>query len=322
MTGAILVVVLDVLPASAALTGVRRGTDVYLFLTGMMLLAELARQTELFGWLAARSAGFARGSATRLFTLIYAVGTLVTVFLSNDATAVVLTPAVAAVARAVKAEQSLPYLLICAFVANAASFVLPISNPANLVLYGTRLPPLVQWVQLYALPSLLAILSTYVILRWTQRRDLRLGIAADIEVPTPSPGAKMAGLGIGASAVVLLVASASGQPLGMPTLAVGVATALAVLARSRADPRAVIAGVSWGVLPLGRRLVRAGGGNRADRRHAAARPLGARGRTRCAVRHDMDQRVRLGIRQQPAQQPAGRVAGCAGDGHGRFARPK
>ena len=71
----------------------------------MMLLAELARQEGLFAWLAAtRRTDWPSGSATRLFTLVFAVGTVVTAFLSNDATAVVLTPAVAAVARAANAE--------------------------------------------------------------------------------------------------------------------------------------------------------------------------------------------------------------------------
>ncbi len=72
--------------------------------------------------------------ATRLFVLIYAVGTVVTIFMSNDATAVVLTPAVLAAVKKARTEP-LPYLLICAFIANAASFVLPISNPANLVVF-------------------------------------------------------------------------------------------------------------------------------------------------------------------------------------------
>ena len=53
-------------------------------------------------WLDA--AQLARGSATRLFTLVFIVGTIVTAFLSNDATAVVLTPAVAAVVKAAKAQ--------------------------------------------------------------------------------------------------------------------------------------------------------------------------------------------------------------------------
>ncbi len=47
-----------------------RGTNVYLFLTGMMLLAELARQGGLFDWLAVRVAALANGSASRLLTLV------------------------------------------------------------------------------------------------------------------------------------------------------------------------------------------------------------------------------------------------------------
>jgi arsenical pump membrane protein len=180
VAGALLLVVAGLLPWRDALTGVARGSDVYLFLIGMMLLAELARQEGLFDWLAAKAARLARGSATRLFTLIYAVGTVVTVFLSNDATAVVLTPAVAAVVRAAGIKQPLPYLFICAFIANAASFVLPISNPANLVIYGSHMPPLLQWLPHYALASALSIAATYAVLLLTQRRRLGPLRAADI----------------------------------------------------------------------------------------------------------------------------------------------
>src|SRR5260370_1861579 len=107
----------------------------------MMVLAELARQHGVFDWLAALAARHARGSAERLFALVFGVGTMVTVFLSNDATAVVLTPAVYAVTKAAKAKP-LPYLFACAFIANSASFVLPISNPANLGAFGGHLAPL------------------------------------------------------------------------------------------------------------------------------------------------------------------------------------
>ena len=54
-----------------------------------------------------------------------------------------------AAAKAADTEP-LPYLLICAFIANAASFVLPISNPANLVIYGSRMPPLLAWLAGFA----------------------------------------------------------------------------------------------------------------------------------------------------------------------------
>src|ERR1700729_1427692 len=92
--GAAALVVFSLLPPAAALAAVLAGTDVYLFLIGMMLLAELAREERLFDWLAAYAVRHAAGSASRLFLLVYGVGTLVTIFLSHDASAAGLTPAV------------------------------------------------------------------------------------------------------------------------------------------------------------------------------------------------------------------------------------
>jgi arsenical pump membrane protein len=215
-----------------------------------MLLAEIAREEGLFDWLAAIAARRADGSAARLFLLIYGVGVIVTTFLSNDATAVVLTPAVAAAARTAKAENPLPYLLICAFIANAASFVLPISNPANLVIYGSHMPPLLQWLPRYALPSLLSIVVTYAVLRWTQRAALGQRIAAGVAVPKLSGAGRTAGFGIVATAIVLLTASAFDIQLGLPTAIAGALTAIAVLIRERKSPWSTLKGISWGVLPL------------------------------------------------------------------------
>ena len=250
VAGAALLVLAGLLSPANALAGIAKGTDVYLFLIGMMLLAEVARNEGLFDWLAGHAAARARGSATRLFTLIYLVGTVVTVFLSNDATAVVLTPAVAAVARAVRATRPMPFLLICAFIANAASFVLPISNPANLVIYGSHMPPLLEWLPRFALPSLLSITTTFVMLRLTQRQALRQSLAVPVQVPRLSAGGRVAALGIVATAAALLTASAFGWQLGLPTCVAGLATVIIVLMRARRSPWGVVQGVSWGVLPL------------------------------------------------------------------------
>ncbi|MDD2795989.1 SLC13 family permease, partial [Acidocella sp.] len=186
LAGALALVAFGLLPVGAALRGVGQGADVYLFLTGMMILAELAADQGLFAWAAGWVARRAGGSAARLFAMIYGMAVVVTMFLSNDATAVVFTPAVAAMARAVKAEQPLPFLLICAFVANAASFVLPISNPASLVVYGAALPPLLGWVRQFGLASVVAVGVTFLLLRFTQRRALMLPLAAQAHQPALS----------------------------------------------------------------------------------------------------------------------------------------
>lgn len=250
VTGAILLVVFQLMSPAEAVTGIAKGMDVYLFLTGMMLMSETAREEKLFGWLAAHATNLAKGSTNRLFLLIYLVGIVVTAFLSNDATAVVLTPAVAAAVKAAKVEKPLPFLLICAFIANAASFILPISNPANLVIYGSRMPPLLQWLPRYILPSLVSIIVTCVVLYLTQRKALRQKVETNISIPILSKGGKMAAMGIVATAVILLISSALDIQLGLPTAIAGMLTSLVVIIGAKKSPWIIIKGVSWSVLPL------------------------------------------------------------------------
>jgi arsenical pump membrane protein len=247
--GALLLVLLRLLPLAGAVHAIHQGLDVYLFLIGMMLLAETARHEGVFDWVAGIAVSHARGSAARLFLLIYIAGTIVTIFLSNDATAVVLTPAVLAAVRRAGVRPR-PYLLLCALIANAASFVLPISNPANLVIFDAHMPPLPDWLGVFLLPSLLSVLATYFILYLLSSRELADEMD-DFSSIAPLTGAGKAALaGIVISAVVLLVASGLGWQLGAPTCAVGI---LAVLTTSTRDHRAalrVLRGVSWSIVPL------------------------------------------------------------------------
>src|SRR3954452_14455163 len=101
--GACLLVATRLISLRSAAGAVAKGLDVYLFLIGMMIMSELARREGVFDWVASHAVRAARGSQSRLFLLIYLVGTIVTILLSNDATAVVLTPAVLAAVRAARA---------------------------------------------------------------------------------------------------------------------------------------------------------------------------------------------------------------------------
>ena len=249
VAGAALLVLGSLVSLHDAWLAVARGTDVYLFLAGMMLLAELARTEGLFDWVAALAVRSARGSPRRLFALVYGVGIIVTAFLSNDATAVVLTPAVYAAARHARTDP-LPYLLICAFIANAASFLLPISNPANLVVFASHLPRLPIWLAHFLPPSILAIGATFLVLRATQRRALSEAVASTVPLPPLTRGARLAALGILLTAVALLSASAAGLELGLPTFVAGALTTALALLLDRRSPWHILKGVAWGVIPL------------------------------------------------------------------------
>ena len=249
VAGAVALVVSSLLSPADALRGVGKGADVYFFLIGMMLLAELAQREGLFDWVAAIAVSHAKGSGIRLFVLVYLVGIVVTAFLSNDATAVVLTPAVYAATRAARTEP-LPYLYICAFIANAASFVLPISNPANLVLFGGDLPALGAWLARFGPASVVSIAVTFVFLYGSQREALAGEIAAPAKAPALARGGLVVALALVGAAILLMIVSALGHDLGLPTFLVGVATLLIVASFRGFEPFGALRHMSWSVLPL------------------------------------------------------------------------
>ncbi|HEY8298600.1 MAG TPA: SLC13 family permease, partial [Candidatus Baltobacteraceae bacterium] len=249
VAGAIALLASTLLPLGAAAGAVERGFDVYLFLVGMMALSELARAEGVFDWLATRALAAARGSRTRLFVLVYAVGAIVTSLLSNDATAVVLTPAVfAALART--EGDPLPFLYICAFVANAASFVLPISNPANLVVFDAHLPRLGPWLAAFGLPSIVAIVMTFAMLYLVTRKQLR-GRFTDEGVIRPlSRAGRVAFICVLVSAAILVAAASLGKPIGITTFALGALSSCAVALVDRSIGRSLLRGISWSIVPL------------------------------------------------------------------------
>jgi arsenical pump membrane protein len=214
--GALVLVLFTLVSLPQAGSAVLKGIDVYLFLTGMMILSELAREEGVFNWIAEVAASHAKGSPRRLFLLIYLAGTAVTIFLSNDATAVVLTPAVLTIVRRLKVE-AVPHLLACALIANAASFVLPISNPANLVIFAAHMPPLMKWLGFFLVPSFVSILITYFALRYVSRKSLQGEIGETLSQTRLSIEGRLALGGLIMAAVVLVSASALGWPLGAPT---------------------------------------------------------------------------------------------------------
>ena len=247
--GALLLVITGLIPLSLAGRAVAKGTDVYLFLAGMMLLSEIAREQGVFDWIASVAVHHARGSGPRLFALLYLSGIAVTVCLSNDATAIVLTPAVLASIRRARVNP-LPFLFACAMIANAASFVLPISNPANLVVFHNGMPPLGRWLAAFLLPSLFSILVTWIVLRLYFRRELTSAVDASSDPVTLTTDGKLVLLGLALVVAVLLTASALGEDLGLPTFVASVVITVTLLIRTRSSPAPILKQISWSTIAL------------------------------------------------------------------------
>lgn len=246
---ALLLVVARLIPPQLAARAALKGSDVYFFLAGMMLLAELARHEGVFDWIADIAVRRSHGSASRLFLIVYCTGIIVTALLSNDATAVVLTPAILAAVRRAHAQPK-PYLLACAFIANAASFLLPMSNPANLVVYGSHMPPLGIWLRFFLLPAAASIATTYFLLRMLSHKALAGTIQSPAQRIALTPPGRLALAGLIFASIVLLVASAMRVSLGIPTCAAAVAALIIVGLKDRDVFKRAAVGISWSILPL------------------------------------------------------------------------
>lgn len=245
--GAAMLVAFGLLPARLAAGAARDGLEVYAFLLGMVTLAEIARVHGVFDFITAIGRERARGNSLRLFTWLFIAAIAVTALLSNDGTILLLTPAAVAVARGGK--SALPFAYAIAFVANAASFILPISNPANLVVFAP-LPPLVPWLAIFAAPSAAALACTYVVLRWRYRSELRTDYdMEDARVPL-SAQARLALIVVSASLAILVCAAGFGWPIGYVAFALAaVSVAIVSLGERRAFGE-IVREAPWSIIPL------------------------------------------------------------------------
>lgn len=109
-----------------------RTWPILLFLLAGSLVAELCDAAGLFDRAAHLVARAGRGSRLRLFLLVCLLAVAVTVVLSLDTTAVLLTPVLLTLAASIRVDAR-PFAYVCVWLANAGSLLLPVSNLTNLL---------------------------------------------------------------------------------------------------------------------------------------------------------------------------------------------
>ena len=240
--GALLLVAIGNEPLDGALSAMIRQWNVVLFIFGLMGISAAADRSGAFQWIADLVLHRARGSRRRLFTLLFVACSLVTILLSNDATAIALTPVVyrAVSDRGVAVK---PFLYASVFVANVASFGLPFSNPANvLILPHARLIPYLWHL---GPPELAAIALTLAIFLFFFRRELR-GHFGPVDLNAPNMRQRRALYAMSGVAAAYIVALILHWPLGP----VAMCGAVLTVAASGTELRDVGSHVSWKNLAL------------------------------------------------------------------------
>jgi arsenical pump membrane protein len=189
------------------------------FFLGLMTIAALADQAGVFDLLATLIARWAGGSAFWLYVGVFALGTITTMFLSNDATALILTPIVYTLVTRLRLPV-LPFMFACTFIADTASFLLPVSNPTNILVldsFGNGLLPFLHYL---LLPALTCIGINVALFLLVFRSSLLLHYAnTDLQTnPPDSPYRRYTLFSLGMIAVGYIIASALQVPMALVAL--------------------------------------------------------------------------------------------------------
>ncbi|HNQ33227.1 MAG TPA: ArsB/NhaD family transporter [Methanoculleus sp.] len=131
MFGAAIVVFIGVVPWEGLLEHVDFGT-IFLLL-GMMIIVNTARGSGLFEYIAIRTAKLANGSPIRILILFALVTAVVSAFLDNVTTVLLLTPMLLYVARVMKLNP-VPFLVTEIFASNIGGAATLIGDPPNIMI--------------------------------------------------------------------------------------------------------------------------------------------------------------------------------------------
>ena len=227
---------------------------VYAFFLGMMTLTTLAEGAGVFERLAGAAARLAGGSPRRLFLNVFVLGTLISTFLTNDATALILTPVVYALVTGLKLDP-LPYVFACTFIADTASMTLPISNPINIIL-GQRFAGLglVDSLHYLLLPSLAAIAINVAVFALIFRRKLVGSFQVQERQQLEGEARRAYRTAVAILVVVgiafVIAAQMRPEPIGAVAIAGGGALLVATRLQGRLQWGALGRGISWSIFPF------------------------------------------------------------------------
>ncbi len=251
LAGAALLLILGLIVPLDALSTLLSQWNTFLFFLGMMGLSAFAEEAGLFDWLAALAARLAKNRAALLYLNIFLLGALISMVLSNDATALILTPIVYVLVTRLRLPV-LPFLFACTFIADTASFLLPVSNPINILLTSQFPLDLPTFLKLLSLPCLVVIGVNIGIFFLLYRRQLH-GRFDLKRLPSPEESIRHPAYFRYTCAVLLLVAlayvaaSAARFPLSLVSLSGALLLAAGAFAWRRAFFRELRKHISWSI---------------------------------------------------------------------------
>ena len=221
----------------------------------VIIISLLLDAAGFFEWAALHVARWGGGSGRRLFVLLVLLGALVSAIFANDGAALILTPIVIAMLRALKfsARATLAYVMAAGFIADTASLPLVVSYLVNIVSADFFKIGFAEYASVMVPVNVVAVAATLGVLLLFFRKDIpRDYDAAQLK----RPGAAIRDLATFRAGwlvlALLLVGFFSQESLGVPIsliAAVGAALLLGVAGKGHViSTRHVIRHAPWHIV--------------------------------------------------------------------------